>query len=111
MNDITLSATLMPINQFGIFLNGTSQGSVIPVGSQGNLCVAGALGRYNRPGEIFYTGASGSGSLALDLNDTPTNTGTTSILSGETWNFQAWFRDDNPTSTSNFSNAVAVTFN
>jgi hypothetical protein len=49
--------------------------------------------------------------LALDLNDTPTNTGTTSILSGETWNFQAWFRDDNPTSTSNFSNAVAVTFN
>ncbi|MCA9000501.1 MAG: hypothetical protein KDB61_01165, partial [Planctomycetes bacterium] len=110
LNNVTLSATLMAYNQFGIFLNGTAQGSVVPAGSQGNLCVSGALGRYNRMGEIFYTGQTGSGSLTLDLTNTPTNSGTVSILSGQTWTFQAWFRDNNPGSTSNFSDAVSVTF-
>ncbi|MDF1836248.1 MAG: hypothetical protein P1V35_00130, partial [Planctomycetota bacterium] len=110
MNNVTLNAILMPTNQFGIFLNGTDQGSVTPAGSQGLLCVAGALGRYNRAGEIFFTGGAGTGSLTLDLDDTPSNMGPVSITAGETYNFQAWFRDDNPNSTSNFSSAVSITF-
>ncbi|MCP5021719.1 MAG: hypothetical protein GY930_08060 [bacterium] len=110
-NDVTLTAFLMPLNKIGIFLNGTAQGFVNPVGSEGNLCVAGAIGRYSRSaGEIFLTGGDGTGSLQLDLNDTPTPTGSIAIMAGETWNFQAWFRDDNPTPTSNFTNAVSVTF-
>jgi hypothetical protein len=32
------------------------------------------------------------------------------ILQGETWNFQAWYRDVSPTQTSNFTDAVAVRF-
>ncbi|MCP3916270.1 MAG: hypothetical protein GY711_12005 [bacterium] len=30
---------------------------------------------------------------------------------GETWNFQCWYRDNNPGPTSNFTDAVSVTFN
>jgi hypothetical protein len=32
------------------------------------------------------------------------------VLAGETWNFQAWYRDLNPTTTSNFTNAVSIAF-
>lgn len=110
-NDVILSAYFLPFNKFGIFLNGTAQGFVNPMGSQGNLCVAGALGRYNRnAGEVFFTSAGGDATLTLDLNDTPTPNGSVAIMAGETWNFQAWFRDDIPTPTSNFTNAVSVTF-
>ena len=34
----------------------------------------------------------------------------TAVQAGETWNFQAWFRDANPDSTSNFTDGVAGTF-
>lgn len=110
LNNVTLTAFLMPSNKFGIFLNGTDQVVVNPIGSQGTLCVGGALGRYNRASEVFYTGGTGAGSLVLDLNDTPSSPANVSIVAGQTWNFQAWFRDDNPTATSNFTNAVSVTF-
>ncbi|MCP3913994.1 MAG: hypothetical protein GY711_00380, partial [bacterium] len=32
------------------------------------------------------------------------------ILPGETWNFQAWHRDHTPGLTSNFTEAMSVTF-
>jgi hypothetical protein len=31
-------------------------------------------------------------------------------IPGETWYFQAWHRDANPTLTSNFTDAVSITF-
>ena len=32
------------------------------------------------------------------------------FLAGQTWNFQAWFRDVNPTATTNLSSGLAITF-
>ena len=32
------------------------------------------------------------------------------IQPGDTWNFTAWYRDQNPTPTSNFTDAVQVPF-
>ena len=46
----------------------------------------------------------------LDLANTPTPMGNVSVLAGQTWNFQAWYRDNNPGPTSNFTDAVSVTF-
>ncbi|MEZ6020470.1 MAG: hypothetical protein R3F17_10325 [Planctomycetota bacterium] len=37
--------------------------------------------------------------------------GPTPVLSGQTWNFQAWFRDFVGVSTSNFTHGVSVHFN
>ena len=47
------------------------------------------------------------GSFSPDLGDLPQGT---VVSAGETWNFQLWYRDVNPTQTSNTSNGLAVTF-
>jgi hypothetical protein len=54
--------------------------------------------------------SGGRMSLDLDLTNTPTPTGAVSIMAGQTWRFQCWYRDANPTATSNFSDAIALTF-
>ncbi|MCA9000750.1 MAG: hypothetical protein KDB61_02420, partial [Planctomycetes bacterium] len=109
-NDVTLVATQLPAAQFGFFLNGTAQSFVPnPGGSLGNLCVGGSLGRHNRAFEIFDSGPDGLGALALDLNSIPGPNMAASVMPGETWNFQCWYRDTVATS-SNFSAAVSITF-
>lgn len=108
-NDLTLFAQAMPPNQFGYFLNSQVQAFIPGAGgSQGNLCLGGAIGRYNT--KVFTTGATGTGILTLDLPNTPTPAGSTAITAGQTWNFQAWYRDTNPFPTSNFTEAIAVDF-
>ncbi len=111
-NDITLTASNLPANSFGFFITSLTQGFVAnPNGSAGNLCVLGAIGRYVGPGQIQISNNAGSFSLALDLTQTPTPTGLVSIMSQETWNFQAWHRDSGPSGpTSNFTNGVSIGF-
>ncbi|MEZ6002853.1 MAG: hypothetical protein R3F17_16835 [Planctomycetota bacterium] len=110
-NNVQLIASQLPLNQFGIFLVGPTQGVIAnPGGSQGNLCLVSSIGRYNQIPQIFFTGGTGSGSLTLDLTQTPTPSAPTAILAGQTWNFQAWYRDLNPTSTSNFTDGLAIDF-
>jgi hypothetical protein len=40
----------------------------------------------------------------------PQPTGAVSAQVGETWNFQAWYRDSNPVNTSDFTDAIGVEF-
>ena len=109
-NDVTLNASGLPTNQFGFFLNSMSQGFVPNPGlSQGNLCLSGAIGRYNSMAQLFNSGSTGTGDLSLDLTNTPTPAGPTAISMGQTWNFQSWYRDLNPMPTSNFTDAVSIT--
>ena len=108
-NDVLLSASGMPANQFGYFLNSMTQASTFPVpNSQGTLCVGGQIGRYN--GNVFNTGNTGTGALQLDLANTPTPTGPVAIMASETWNFTCWFRDNNPGPTSNFTDGFSIAF-
>lgn len=112
-NAFTLHATDLPTGQFGYFLNSVGQGYVAnPGGSQGDLCLGGgaAMGRHNRAGEVGFSGASGQISLTLDLNDMPAPGGSAAVMAGEQWNFQCWFRDQNPGSTSNFTDGLWVQF-
>jgi len=107
-NDLVLRATHMPTDKFGYFLGGLTQGFIPnPGGSQGNLCLAGQIGRFAKG--IKNTGPSGTFSLFVDLSDMPPPL-QSSVLAGETWNFQCWFRDKQGGPTSNFTDAVAVTF-
>ncbi|MDA1266550.1 MAG: hypothetical protein O2816_15830 [Planctomycetota bacterium] len=108
-NDVTLLATSLPANQFGYFLTSTTQAFVpFPGSSQGNLCLGGAIGRYSS--SVMSSGSLGRMALVLDLTQTPTPGGSTSVVAGETWNYQLWFRDLNPTPTSNFTDARSITF-
>jgi len=107
-NDLTLVATQLPANQFGYFLVSATQGFVAhPGGSQGNLCLAGQIGRYVN--DVANTGATGELSLLIDLTHLPAPL-SKPVVAGETWNFQAWFRDKNPNQTSNFSDGLSITF-
>ena len=108
-NDVELTASQMPAKQFGFFIVSQTQGFVPnPGGSQGNLCLSGNIGRYNA--FVLNSGAAGEFSLQIDLTNVPTNP-PSSVMAGESWKFQAWFRDNNPGPTSNFTDGIEIDFN
>ncbi|MEZ6015005.1 MAG: hypothetical protein R3F49_07830 [Planctomycetota bacterium] len=110
---LELTAALLPRDCFGFFLTSRTQDFVAAAGgSQGNLCLGGSIGRFVGSGQIMDSGVNGTFSLTVDLNavPAPTLTGTVAVQPGDTWNFQAWHRDTNPGPTSNFTDAVSVTF-
>lgn len=111
-NDLSLTATGLPLTSFGFFITSQTQGFFAqPGGSAGNLCVAGAIGRYVGPGQIQNTQGTGAIALDLDLAQMPTPTGLISAQVGESWNFQAWHRDQQAgVATSNFTEAISLTF-
>jgi hypothetical protein len=47
----------------------------------------------------------------LDLTQHPTPTGFVSVVAGESWSFQAWYRDSiGGVATSNFTDGLEVDF-
>lgn len=106
---LELNVTDLPPNSFGFFLAANARGLVaMPGGSQGTLCLGSFIGRFVAPGQIMNSGAQGSFSLTIDPRTLPSPSGPILPSYGETWHFQAWYRDANPTTTSNFSSAASV---
>lgn len=106
-NDLALEAAFLPPHQPGYFLIGTESGFVAnPGGSQGDLCLGGAVARLNH--QVQDSGPDGELAVQIDLAAPPPPL--SAAQAGTTWTFQAWFRDRNPGPTSNFTDAVAVTF-
>ena len=56
------------------------------------------------------SGVQGLISIDVDTNSMPLNP-VVAIQPGETWNFQLWYRDNNPQTTSNFTDAISIFFN
>lgn len=112
-SDMQFSAAHLPLESFAMFIGGRSSGlTVNPGGSEGNLCLSGAIGRFDAPGQIRSSGLFGFVGLSVDLAALPTPNGTVVALPGETWFFQAWHRDidSSGASSSNFTNSVRVLF-
>lgn len=109
-DDVLLIASRLPTNTVGYFIGSQTQGFVANAGgSQGNLCLSGAVSRFNS--SVFNSGVPRSGSLRVDLDAFPSPTGTIAVSAGESWNFQCWFRDSfGGMATSNFTNAVNIVF-
>jgi len=109
-NLLRLRVQGLAANASGYFLNSLSTGIVMnPAGSQGNLCLAGNIGRLNQPGQIQNGGLCGIFDLTIDLTVLPSPTGFLPAMIGDTWSFQCWYRDANPGPVSNFSDAVSIT--
>ncbi len=108
LNQVTLVAGSLPTNQFGYFLTSQTSGFIAnPGGAQGNLCLGGKIGRYSA--FLQNSGAAGTFQLEIDLTLMPPPVQTV-VLPGDTWNFVAWFRDKNPTNTSNFTDGLSILF-
>ncbi len=109
LNSLQLVAERLPQDSTGFFLTSRITGASFPVSnSQGRLCLGGFIGRFSGPGQIKNSGASGSFDLTVNFANFPQPFGNVIALPGETWHFQAWHRDANPLSTSNFTDAVGV---
>ena len=103
---ITLTLLDGPIGSVGFFLAGMGTATLTPPGSQGTICLGGSpIFRFS----LLAQSTDGRGAFAITLQ-TPSIPNHGAILAGETWNFQAWFRDVNPTVTSNLSHATSVQF-
>lgn len=109
-NDVTLAASGLPTNQFGIFVTSMVQAFVPGTGgtSNGNLCLGGTIGRYRLPGQILSSGSSGSFSFTIDLTALPQGGSFLAAMPGDTWNFQAWHRDGVGLG-SNFTHGLEIT--
>ena len=108
-NYVILEADGLPPGKAGLFLVSMTTAFVpFAGGSQGNLCLGGAIGRYTK--SVWIAPPDGQVEAPIDLASIPTPGGTTAVLAGETWNWQAWFRDTNPGPTSNFTDGVSITF-
>lgn len=105
-NALELTATDLPQDSFGYFLNSQTEGLATPPGSQGTLCLGGQIGRFSA--SILNSGSAGTFSFTVDLTSIPNNP-VASALVGDTWRFQAWFRDANPEVTSNLTDAIRIT--
>lgn len=113
-NSVCLLATSLPPATFGFFLVSSTEDLVTSVpGSEGTLCLGGAIGRYVAANQVQNSGASGQFELALDLSAIPCPSGAfIAAQPGDTWLFQAWHRDTSASggATSNFTAAVELTF-
>lgn len=109
-NDLVLWARDVTANQFGFFITSETPGFVAsPGGSFGSLCLGGTIGRYSKA--ITNSGPTGELTAAVDWTAMPSPTLPQGYAAqvGETWRFQAWFRDSmGGQGGSNFSDAVRV---
>ena len=101
-NDLTLHATFLPQDAVGVFLVSQSRAYVpMAYGGRRTLCLGGDVRRLS--GAPFSASSHGCGgwcsyvgSATVDLTSMPTSAGSIAVQPGETWIFQAWFRESNP---------------
>ncbi|QDV08031.1 Thermophilic serine proteinase precursor [Planctomycetes bacterium Poly30] len=92
LNDLSLVAQGLPSSSVVLFIASRTQGFVaFPGGSTGNLCLGGSVGRFQS--QVASTGTGSSVTIAIDLNAVPQPNGSVAAMPGDTWNFQAWYRD------------------
>jgi YVTN family beta-propeller protein len=95
----------LPPNKVALLLVGTASGST-PIG-QGHLCVSGNVARFSN--SVASSGSTGVAEFDVDIQALPYMQ-PVAIQPGETWYFQVWHRDFTTAPTTNFSSAVAVTY-
>ena len=107
-DDLTLRARDLPPGQFGYLLASMTQDFVVfPGGSDGVLCLGGKIARF--ASQAQSSGPLGTFTVDVDLGAIPLKP-PHAVAPGETWNFQAWYRDFHVVPTSNFTEGASVFF-
>ncbi len=110
-NDVALTLLDLPAGSFALALTSTTTNSVpMAGGGQGTLCLGGggSIGRFVH--QVTPASPAGATSITVDLTAMPTPIALVPVLPGDTWSFQVWYRDANPSATSNFTDAVTLQF-
>ena len=106
-DDLEFLIDRLPVHSLGYLLVAPDEGSTAnPGGSQGTLCISGPIGRYVN--SVATSGTTGTVTLTPSTGAIPSPTGLIPLSSGQDLKFQFWYRDANPTQTSNFSDAIEV---
>lgn len=85
LGSLELQASDLPRFTFGYFITSPTRAfTPFPGGSEGNLCVGGAIGRFNGSGQVLPTGSDGRIQLVIDPALMPSPTGTVTPAFGET---------------------------
>ncbi|MEZ6015661.1 MAG: hypothetical protein R3F49_11135 [Planctomycetota bacterium] len=104
-NDLTVTARDLPRDAYGVLLTARGRASYpLPGGSQGALLLAPPLHFWSD--RVARADAQGHLEVTIDLTQPLLGAPPTA---GDTWHFQLWFRDRNPTPTTNTTNGVTVT--
>ena len=109
--DKTAVASGLPSGQFCLLVGATGFDDVpLAGGSTGTLCLGGSIGRYNST--ITQADSSGVATFLIDPTALPGGSGTFSAMPGMQYQWQVWHRDLSGIGlpTSNFTNAVSITF-
>ncbi len=105
---LVMTAWNMPSNVFGYIIGSPISANVLPSGTNGRICVGNPLSRFNGGGLIQSTGTAGTFDVPINTESIPSPSGgTTALTTGQTFHFQAWFRDGN---SSNLTDGVEVLF-
>lgn len=109
-NELSLQLFDLPTASRGYVLLSRSAGPPTqPAGSQGLVCLGGAIGRLQSG--LYLVGPSGRAAVNLDLLALPQPAGSVAVMAGDTWYAQGWHRDTVlGTPTSNFTGAISVDF-
>ena len=104
--DLGLRVTQLPLDVFGMVIMSDTDGFVPGFGgSQGDLCLGSPQIRLLD--SVQSSGAMGELTYFPDFANLP---GGAVFMPGDDWVFQLWYRDVNPSVTSNTSSALRVTF-
>ncbi len=107
-NFLTLEVAGLPTNVFGMCFAGLSQGNTPGLGGgQGTLCITPPVAMMNT--QVMNSGSSGSFQVPFDMTSVAVP-GWGLPGPGQTWYFQAWYRDQNPQHTTNLTDGYFVLF-
>jgi hypothetical protein len=130
LSDLHLECTGGVPSMLGYFLVGSTASDPGIAVSNGELCVAGgpfyrynvnattsnSVGVFDAAGVLVnFAGTSSVGPIGMetgfDVPDSIPDTVPFAIMAGDTWHFQAWYRDTPAgAGSSNFSNGLSVIF-
>jgi len=108
-NALVLEASQLPPHTVGSFICSRQRGFTPAAnGGVGALCLGGTVGWFQ--GAVLATGPNGRMALQPDLQRLPQPGGPVAAVAGETWCFQAWYRDRvGGQVTSNLTDGLSVT--
>ena len=111
-NDLSLRATDLPAGAGAVFMFSRVPALVLqPGGSQGQLCLGGAVARFLGAGEVGPASTAGVAGLQVNLTALPGGGASGRPIPGDSLYFQAWYRDAQPggAATSNLTEGIVVT--